>query len=62
MPEWWNWQTQWIQNPPSNREGSSPSSGTIYARVVELADTLDLGSSISVCAGSSPVTGTIAEW
>lgn len=40
-------QTQWIQNPPSNREGSSPSSGTIYARVVELADTLDLGSSIS---------------
>lgn len=34
----------------------------IYARVVELADTLDLGSSISVCAGSSPVTGTIAEW
>ena len=41
------WQTQWFQNPPSNREGSSPSSGTIYARVVELADTLDLGSSIS---------------
>ncbi len=30
----------------------------IYARVVELADTLDLGSSAERCAGSSPVPGT----
>ena len=29
-----------------------------YARVVELADTLDLGSSAVRCAGSSPVPGT----
>lgn len=29
-----------------------------YARVVELADTLDLGSSAERCAGSSPVPGT----
>lgn len=30
-----------------------------YARVVELADTLDLGSSAERCAGSSPVPGTM---
>ena len=29
------------------------------ARIVELVDTLDLGSSILKCAGSSPATGTI---
>lgn len=55
------WQTQWIQNPQSNREGSSPSSGTIYARVVELVDTIDLGSIGNSCAGSSPVTGTSTQ-
>lgn len=31
---------------------------TDFARVVELADTLDLGSSAERCAGSSPVPGT----
>ena len=52
------WQTQWIQNPPRNREGSSPSSGTICP-CGGMADTLDLGSSAFWRAGSNPVTGTI---
>ena len=32
-----------------------------YAGVAELADALDLGSSGVICAGSSPVTRTIAQ-
>ena len=32
-----------------------------HARVAELADALDLGSSIERCAGSSPVPGTIKK-
>lgn len=32
----------------------------IYALVVELADTLDLKSSIARCEGSSPFWGTIS--
>lgn len=31
------------------------------AQVAELADALDLGSSIERCAGSTPVLGTIFE-
>ena len=53
------WQTQWIQNPPSNIVRVQVPLPAPYARVVELADTLDLGSSAVRCAGSSPVTGTI---
>ena len=34
---------------------------TKYAGVAELADALDLGSSGVICAGSSPVTRTIAQ-
>ena len=33
----------------------------IYAGVAELADALDLGSSVFRCAGSSPVTRTISS-
>ena len=32
--------------------------GILYAGVVKLADTLDLGSNAEWCAGSSPVTRT----
>ena len=32
----------------------------LYAGVVKLADTLDLGSNAERCAGSSPVTRTIS--
>ena len=33
----------------------------IYAGMAELADALDLGSSVNRCAGSSPVTRTKEE-
>ena len=46
---------QWVQ-------GSNPCERTIfYARVVELADTLDLGSSGATRGGSSPSSRTIFE-
>lgn len=32
-----------------------------YAQVVELVDTLDLGSSAGRCGGSSPLLGTICQ-
>ena len=35
--------------------------GILYAGVVKLADTLDLGSNAERCAGSSPVTRTSAR-
>ena len=39
-------------------DGSSPSWLTIHARMVELADTLDLGSSALRCGGSTPPSRT----
>ncbi len=32
MPEWWNWQTRWIQNPVrlTPHVGSNPTSGTKF--------------------------------
>ena len=62
------WQTQQTQNlPPSKRAGSSPAIRTIflkikYARVVELADSLDSGSSVHYGrAGSSPASRTMID-
>ncbi len=40
-------------------EGSNPSWLTIFAGVAELADALDLGSSVFGRGGSSPSTRTI---
>ena len=34
------------------------TNSSVFALMVELADTLDLGSSNESCAGSSPVRGT----
>ena len=52
MPEWWNWQTLWIQNPPSNREGSSPSSGTNMRQQFNWLEHLPSKQNV---VGSSPI-------
>lgn len=60
LPKWHNWQRRcfvsiglWVRVPPS---------ALIYARVVELVDTLVLGSNSERCVGSSPATGTKEEY
>lgn len=35
---------------------------TMYADMVELADTMDLGSIVERCAGSNPVIRTILDY
>ena len=67
MRVWWNWQTRkislmlpWCNNLIMKK---SDSSGLIYinAGMVKLANTLDLGSSGAILAGSSPVTCTTKQ-
>ena len=43
-----------------NKRYTSPLDYQLHAHVLELVDTLDLGSSAERCAGSSPVMGTKA--
>jgi hypothetical protein len=67
MPVWCNgkrggFKIRW----PKGRVGSSPITGTkisckVYARVVELVDTPDLGSGVERRGGSNPLTGTKFE-
>ena len=47
---------------PNLRVGGKPTNSSVFALVVEQADTTDLGSVVARRAGSSPVKGTdVAE-
>lgn len=66
MRVWWNWQTRKIslmipRCKQFNNEINQTQTSLIYinAGMVKLANTLDLGSSGAILAGSSPVTCTI---